>query len=218
MLKSFLNSLSITLVPIVGSLLIRVIDLTMRSTMQNIEPYKSHAESGKGFILAFWHGRLLMMPKICKKYAMTVLVSKHRDGEFIARTVSAFGIKSVRGSSTRGWFGGIKGLLKAVKQGRNLVITPDGPKGPARIAQSGIIQIARTTGLPIVPVSFNSSKKKLFKAGIVSSLPRPFSKGVYIFGDFIHVEKGLTPGEIEAKRVEVEEALNDLTGQGGRFL
>jgi lysophospholipid acyltransferase (LPLAT)-like uncharacterized protein len=105
---------------------------------------------------------------------MTVLVSKHRDGEFIAKTVSSFGIDSVRGSSTRGWFGGIKGLLKAVKRGGNLVITPDGPKGPARIAQSGIIQIARTTGLPIVPVSFNSSKKKLFRAGIASSF-RAFS-------------------------------------------
>ncbi len=171
MIKGILNSAAIIVIPAVASMLIRVIDLTMRSTMVNIEDYRRHAEDGKGFILAFWHGRLLMMPKICKEYGMTVLVSKHRDGEFIARTVSSFGIKSVRGSSTRGWFGGIKGLLKAVKSGRNLVITPDGPKGPARIAQSGIIQIARATGLPIVPVSFNSSKKKLFKAGTASSFP-----------------------------------------------
>jgi lysophospholipid acyltransferase (LPLAT)-like uncharacterized protein len=171
MIKGILNNLAITIIPVMASWLIRVIDLTMRSTMQNIGPYKSHAEGGKGFILAFWHGRLLMIPKICKDYGMTVLVSKHRDGEFIARTVSSFGIKSVRGSSTRGWFGGIKGLLKTVKRGGNIAITPDGPKGPARVAQSGIVQIAQKTGLPIVPVSFNSSKKKLFRAGTASFYP-----------------------------------------------
>ena len=112
-----------------------------------------------------------MMPMISKGYDMTVLVSKHRDGELIARTVRAFGVKSVRGSTTRGWFGGIKGLLKAARLGGNLAITPDGPKGPARTAQPGIIQIARKTGLPIVPVSFGSLKKKLLRAGTASSFP-----------------------------------------------
>ena len=118
MIKKILESAAIRAVPLVASLLIRVIELTMRSTMVNNGPYLKLARSGKGFILAFWHGRLLMMPKICKEYDMTVLVSKHRDGEFIARTVGSFGIKSVRGSSTRGWFGGVKGLLKAVKERR----------------------------------------------------------------------------------------------------
>jgi lysophospholipid acyltransferase (LPLAT)-like uncharacterized protein len=148
----------------------------MRATFVNNEAYRKLAESGTGFILAFWHGRLLMMPRICKKYGITVLVSKSTDGELIARTVKPFGIDSVRGSSSRGWFGGIKGLLKAKRAGRNLVITPDGPKGPARIAQSGIIQIAQKTGLPIVPVSFSSSKKKLLRAGIALFCPAHFQK------------------------------------------
>lgn len=171
MIKGILNNAGLFIIPAVASMLIRLNELTMRTTILNIEPYQKYARSGSGFILAFWHGRLLMMPRICKEYDMTVLVSKHRDGELIARTISSFGIKSERGSSTRGWFGGIKGLLRAVKRGGNLVITPDGPKGPARIAQTGIVQIAQKTGLPIVPVSFNSSKKKLFKAGTASSFP-----------------------------------------------
>lgn len=176
MKKSILDKIAIRVIPAVASMLIRLNDLTMRMTILNAEPYMKHAKSGAGFILAFWHGRLLMMPRICKEYDMTVLVSKHRDGEFIARTISSFGIKSERGSSTRGWFGGIRGLLKAVKRGGNIVITPDGPKGPARIAQTGIVQIAQKTGLPIVPVSFNSSKKKLFKAGTASFFPALFQK------------------------------------------
>ena len=68
-----------------------------------------------------------------------------------------------------------------------------------------------------MPVSFNSSKKKLFRAGTASSFPAFSLKGVYIFGDFIHVEKGLGPAELEAKRKEVEEALNDLTIKADDF-
>ena len=163
--------LCVIVIPFVATLLIWFVDLTMRRTIVNSEAYLKLAKNKTGFILAFWHGRLLMMPRICKEYGMTVLVSKSRDGELIARTIRPFGISSVRGSSTRGWFGGIKELLKAVRKGRNLVITPDGPKGPARIAQTGIIQIARKTGLPIVPVSFSSEKKKLLRAGTASSFP-----------------------------------------------
>jgi lysophospholipid acyltransferase (LPLAT)-like uncharacterized protein len=77
-----------------------------------------------------------------------------------------FGIESVRGSSTRGWPGGVKGLLKAARAGRDIAITPDGPKGPRQKAQMGVVQIARTTGLPIIPMSFGASKKKPFPAGM----------------------------------------------------
>lgn len=171
MKKRILNNIAVFVIPPIASLLIRIIDLTMRTTMVNVETYQEHAKGGKGIILAFWHGRLLMIPPISVGFDMTVLISKHRDGEFIARTIRSFGIKSVRGSSTRGWFGGIKGLIKAAKSGGNLMITPDGPKGPAKVAQSGIIQIAQKTGLPILPVSFNSLKKKLFKAGTALSCP-----------------------------------------------
>lgn len=176
MMKKFLERAGIILIPIAATVLIKLVELTMRVRTINIEGYREHADSGKGFILAFWHARLLMIPAICKEYDTTALISLHRDGELIARTVSPLGVKSVRGSSTRGWFGGIKGLLKRAKDGSSILITPDGPKGPARIAQSGIIQIAQKTGLPIIPVSFNSSKKKLFKAGITSSFPA-FSLG-----------------------------------------
>ncbi|MEK7679386.1 MAG: DUF374 domain-containing protein, partial [Deltaproteobacteria bacterium] len=86
----------------------------------------------------------------------------------IVRTIKGFGITAVRGSSTRGWITGLKGVLRTIKAGRDIAITPDGPKGPAMKAQMGIIQIARATGLPIVPVSFGASKKKPSGAGIPS--------------------------------------------------
>lgn len=165
--KDILNRISLSLTPLLGSLLTRLIALTMRIKYVDFGAYKDLSRSGRNVLIAFWHGRLLMMPyAYFGRNGITILVSQHRDGELVARAVRHFGIESVRGSSTRGWLGGVKGLLKAVRAGRDVAITPDGPKGPGRKAQMGIIQIARTTGLPIIPMTFGASKKKHFPVGI----------------------------------------------------
>ncbi|MBI5598145.1 MAG: lysophospholipid acyltransferase family protein, partial [Deltaproteobacteria bacterium] len=138
--------------------------------------------------------------------------------ELIARTVRNFGIESVRGSSTRGWISGIKGLLKSVQAGRDVAITPDGPKGPKEKAQMGAVQIARTTGLPIIPVSFNASKKKTFRSWDSFILPFPFSKGVFICGEPISVDEKSGPDEMEAARTRLEDTLNKLTREADGYL
>ena len=169
MKNGLLNRLSLAVLPGLASVLIRLIAVTMRIRYVNAEGYGKLADSGKNAIGAFWHGRLLMMPYAYRgKKGVTILVSTHRDGELIARTIRRFGIHSVRGSTTRGWMEGFKGLMRAARAGRDIAITPDGPKGPARRAQLGVIQLARATGLPIIPVTFSASKKKLSPAGIPS--------------------------------------------------
>ncbi len=161
-----LNRISLTLVPFLGRWLIRFLRVTMRITYVNFEGYRALLDGPGNIILAFWHGRLMMMPYSYPGNGITILVSNHRDGELISRTVKGFGIGSVRGSSTRGWFGGIKGLLRTVRDGGDIAITPDGPKGPGMKAQMGTIRIAMATGLPIIPMSFGASKKKPSPAGI----------------------------------------------------
>ncbi|MBI3754335.1 MAG: DUF374 domain-containing protein, partial [Deltaproteobacteria bacterium] len=101
---------------------------------------------------------------------------QHRDGELIARTVKRLGIDSVRGSSTRGWLVGVKGLLNEIKKRKDIAITPDGPKGPRFNAQIGIIGLAKITGLPIIPMTFSASKKKPLKAGMPSYCHIRFQK------------------------------------------
>ncbi len=169
MIKRFLNGLVLLLGPALASIIIRGLAFTMRINYVNCEDYRRLTGEGKNHILAFWHGRLLMMPfGYMGKKGITILVSTHRDGELIARTVRHFNISSVRGSSTRGWFGGFKGLLREARAGRDLAITPDGPQGPARRAQTGVVQLASKTGFPIVPMAFAASKKKFLAAGIPS--------------------------------------------------
>ncbi len=166
-MKKLLDRISLFAAPFLARQIIRILAATMRITYVNFEWYREFLGEGRQIILAFWHGRLLMMPySYLGKGGLTAFVSASRDGEFIARTIKGFGIESVRGSSTRGWVTGIKGLLKSIKNGRDAAITPDGPKGPGMKAQMGVIQIARATGLPIVPVTFNALKKKPSGAGI----------------------------------------------------
>ena len=176
-MKKILDKITLAVVPFLAHLLIRFLFLTMRFTYINFDSYRKMLEEGRQIILAFWHGRLLMMPYSYPKKGITVLVSQSRDGELIARTVKRFGIESVRGSSTRGKFGGLKGLFKAIKSGRDAAITPDGPLGPLRCAQTGAVQIAARTNLPIIPMAFGASKKKLLDHGTRSLCLTRFQKG-----------------------------------------
>lgn len=154
--------------PFLAALVIRLLRATMRIDYVGYDRYREYASRGAQVIIAFWHGRLLMMPYCYLGKRISIMVSQSKDGELIARTVRSFRMDSVRGSTTRGWVAGIKGLLRAAHEGSDLAITPDGPKGPAMRAQMGAIQIAKATGLPILPISFGASKKKPLAAGTAS--------------------------------------------------
>lgn len=170
-MKGFIDRILLSILPPLAYGLIRFLSWTMRLSYVNFDGVNRLWEEGRNTIVAFWHGRLLMMPVVYKGKGISILVSQHRDGELIARTVKRFGIDSIRGSTTRGWLGGVKGLLKAIREGRDIAITPDGPRGPRHQVQMGIIQIARTTGLPIIPMAFGASKKKPLIAGMGLSSP-----------------------------------------------
>jgi len=99
------------------------------------------------------------MPYSYPKKSVTILISEHRDGEYISRTMERFGFTTARGSSTRNGAMGLREILKALKQGNDAAITPDGPRGPRETVQPGVIAAARLSGVPILPVTFSCSKK-----------------------------------------------------------
>lgn len=204
--------------PPLAYLLIRVVFFTMRVSYVNFDSYRARLRSGERIILAFWHGRLFMMPYAYFGGGISVLISTHRDGELIARTIKRFSaIDCVRGSSTRGWISGVKGLLFAARMGKDLAITPDGPKGPAREAQIGAVLMAERLGFPIIPVSFGASRKKTLKSWDAFIVPYPFSKGVFVAAEPVIVTPGASKEELEAKRRELEEKLNDCTDRADKF-
>ncbi len=160
--------IKIIVLPYLGSILLRLIRLTMKMETIGFELAGPFFESSRNVIFAFWHGRQLMMPFAPYPYKSrraVVLISMHRDGELISRTIGYFGFQSIRGSTTRGGSRAFLQMLRMARENLDLVITPDGPRGPRFTVQKGIIEIAKKTGLPIFPVGFSASKKKFSIVG-----------------------------------------------------
>lgn len=166
-----LNWLKLTLLPPVGAWLIRLVGKTLHLGTRGAETVEDLYRQDRHLIIVFWHGRQLMLPLAYRGKEAYVLISQHRDGELIHRIVSRFGFRSVRGSTTRGGVAALRQLIRLGRSGADLVVTPDGPRGPRQIVQIGVIQLAKATGLPIVPLTFSCSKKKSSRAGIASWPP-----------------------------------------------
>jgi len=164
-------------------------------------------------IVAFWHGRMFVLPFVFERYAkkVSILISRHRDGEFVAKLVERLGFKTVRGSTGKGK-GGERAFLEMVKvisKGEVVAITPDGPKGPAEKVKKGIVKLSMKTGVPIYPISFSAKPCYRFNSWDKFMLPLPFSKCVVKVGKPLYPEQ-LSEDEFKEK-IELElKRLTDL--------
>jgi lysophospholipid acyltransferase (LPLAT)-like uncharacterized protein len=168
LLKPIETWLKLSLFPPVGAAVIRALGRSMRIESRGHAQVDALYENGKNIILAFWHAQQLMIPFGYRGPGAHVLISQHQDGEIIARIIATFGHRAVRGSSTRGGAVALRELIRLARSGQDVVVTPDGPKGPAQVAKMGVIQLARASGLPIVPLAFGCSKKNTSRVGIDS--------------------------------------------------
>ena len=176
-------------IPRIGAGIIRMLAHSMRLIVQGQEQVDALHSRGQPVIIAFWHAQQLMMPLAYRGREAHILISQHRDGELISQIVARFGLRSVRGSSTRGGVLAMRELIRLGRSGVDVVVTPDGPKGPRQVAKLGVIQLAKATGLPIIPLAFSCSKKNFSRVGISS--PAVSFAGALPSG--CH-EKAMTPG------------------------
>lgn len=167
---------------------------------------------GQPFIVAFWHGRLIMMAFSWKRCDLVhMLISGHRDGQLVSGMMSHFGSKTVFGSSSRGGAAAFIQLVRLLKDGEIVGITPDGPRGPRMRANSGVVALAKMAGVPILPLTFSASKGIVFRSWDRFLLPIPFARGVFLWGEPIYVDADSDEAYQEEKRLEVEQALKALT-------
>ncbi|MGE5477034.1 MAG: lysophospholipid acyltransferase family protein [Bacteroidales bacterium] len=176
-------------------------------------------DQGKPFILAFWHGRLLMMMKIWRGgMPIHMLISGHRDGKLIARTSAHFGIDSIEGSSSRGGAQALRTIIRTLKGGNCIGITPDGPRGPRMHASAGMVNIARMSGCPIIPACYSSTSRRLLKSWDRFAITFPFSRGVFLWGEPIEVPKELDEAGLEAMRLKVQEIMVAQAAEADRLM
>src|SRR5579862_604936 len=198
-------------------LYIRLVYATNRWTVEGGEVPRRLRGEGRGFILAFWHGRLLMIPMAWQRLArMHMLISAHRDGRIIADAVTYFGVGSIAGSSRRGGTAAFRLMLKRLAAGDCVGITPDGPRGPAMQASNGIINVARLAGVPIVPIVFATSRRRVLRSWDRFHLALPFGRGAFLWGEPILIPAELEPAGVEEARLLVEGRMNELARDADR--
>jgi len=189
-MSKFGQELKYRLLSLSAWVLIHAIGHTARFRVTGYERVQELVKSGRGFIIAVWHGRTLLPVHYCRGMGIWAITSLSRDGELQTRIISRFGYRTIRGSSGRG---GIKAALAACKrlqEGGILAITPDGPKGPPNQVQEGIVFLAQRAGCPIVPVGAGARPRMLMRAWDSYALPMPFAKCALAFGEPIHLTEG----------------------------
>jgi len=183
-------------------------------------------------VIAFWHNRLMMIPlmarfinKFYPQYKFITLASQHGDGQFVGRVMNVFGFRNIYGSSKQGRkksrgidFHSVREILRELKNGKSLGITPDGPRGPNQKINSEIINIAKISGAKILPISYSCSNYKNFNSWDKFRLALPFGNLCFYFGDLIEVKKDLSKEEESLLRLELESLINDAQNQADKII
>lgn len=198
---------------------IRLVWATGRWEIRNGAAPEQFWSQRKPFIIAFWHGRMLILPSMWPTTSrMHMLISMHRDGEMIAKAIGYFGHGAVRGSAARpgsakdkGGAAALRGMLKALKANEYVGITPDGPRGPRMRATEGIVTVARVSGVPIIPCSYSARWRCVLGTWDRFVIPLPFTRGVIVWGEPIHVARDADAAQIGAARLAIEAGLNAAT-------
>lgn len=168
-------------------------------------------------ILAVWHNRLLLLPPVfslCFPHRHNVgLISASRDGDVVSILVERFGHGTVRGSSSRQGVIALRQLVEALAAGTNVLITPDGPRGPLYEVGQGIIFLAQKSGAAVVPMHMEYSTCWRLKSWDRFFIPRPFSKVRIIFGPLQHVARTTGAEEFEAERLRLQNAMMGVVEQ-----
>lgn len=183
------DRLLLKLGPFLASIIIRLLYRLNRIEFVGENYPQEIWQRGEHLILAFWHDQLLLMVKGYRGPGSKILISASKDGELIARVMHYFGQNAVRGSSSRGARSAFKELLTLAKEDVDLVITPDGPKGPRHELKEGVVQLARLGGRPVIPMAFVCSRGYRFASWDRFLLPLPFGHGVYSFGEPVYFDK-----------------------------
>lgn len=199
--KPLAERLLIRFAPWCAAHLIRFLHRRLKLDYLGLEPLQGIWARGENIILAFWHDQLLLMAPGYHGPAASVMISASKDGELIARTMNYFGIGSIRGSSTRGGRAAFREMLGQASQPLDLVFTPDGPKGPRHQVKDGVVQLARLTGRPVVPMAFACSHGHRFGSWDRFLLPLPRGRGVYAFGPPVFCGKN-EPLDLSRDRIQ----------------
>jgi lysophospholipid acyltransferase (LPLAT)-like uncharacterized protein len=195
----------------IGSGFIRVVASTLRLKIEDESGITASDHGSTPYLFAFWHNRMFLMPyfyrKIFPNRRIVCLVSASQDGEMIARVLHRFGLETARGSSSRRSREAYRELSEYLKEGWDIAITPDGPRGPAFRAQAGVAALALEAFCKLIPITYHVSRKIELPSWDRFIIPLPFSTCVLHFAKPISLDD----------QTSIEEITRQLEGELNRI-
>ncbi len=196
--------------------IIKAVSRTLRLRLDDRCGISEKSTVENSVIWAFWHSKVFLMPIIYRRFLSkrkgTVLTSPSRDGQIIVEVMKRFGVSAIRGSSNRS---PVRALRESIEYLQNniqsdLAITPDGPRGPSKVLQPGVIKLAQQTGAPIMPISISYSKSIKLNTWDKFQIPIPFSTVTIVLHEFHWVGEVINKEELEDLSRNLEKVLKSL--------
>jgi lysophospholipid acyltransferase (LPLAT)-like uncharacterized protein len=171
----------------VGGWLLRLLGMTWRIRVSHDADVRRLRDARQPIVFTLWHGAILPLLYHHRDEQVAVLISEHHDGEIIARMAMHLGYRTVRGSTSRGAARALLELARVLRQGHDLAITPDGPRGPAKSVAPGALAVAQRTGAPVIGVAAWASSMWRLKTWDAFMIPRPFARVSIAYSDAYYI-------------------------------
>lgn len=204
--KDFLRFIGIK----IASSLFNVLLKTVRIKVYNFDVVKKFNEENKNYIVAFWHGSMLIGWYLQKNKKFAALVSKSKDGDVLTTILEKWNFHVVRGSSNKGGHEALDNMIHLIEEYYNLAITPDGPTGPIYKMKPGAVIVSYRTQVPLVLLGIGMKNKWQLKSWDKFEIPKPFSNVVAIYSEPVIINKNQSREKINSIINECEIKLNDL--------
>ncbi|MHB8053754.1 MAG: lysophospholipid acyltransferase family protein [Candidatus Aminicenantales bacterium] len=207
---SFKRDLRLWLIKHPGKILIGLWMKLCRWNVTGAEPYLALRQAGRPVILLIWHGKIFVVPFFFRKRGILALVSPSKDGELVSRLMDGWGYTLIRGSGSHPMKTAWVEMIRELNEGGEVMIIPDGPKGPDRKFKLGAVKLAAETGAVMVPFSFSARRKKILHSWDRFEMFFPFAKIAAVYGEPIEVPPNLPPDRLEEERLRAEKIMIDF--------
>lgn len=214
---SILRRIRHSLTGILGKWILWLWAKSARTTVLGEESYLELRQQKKPVIILIWHGRIFFAPYFFRRRGIMPLISPSEDGEIIAQIVSRWGYRTLRGSSSHSIIKAWNEMKRELERGGELIIVPDGPRGPGRKLKPGAVKLANETGAFLVPFAFSSKKRKILKSWDRFLIPKPFTRFVAIYGNPISVGPDSNQEGLKKMQQEVEEYMIELERRADNY-
>lgn len=192
--------------------LIGLLAATWRIRVRGVEHLQGLRSARRPFLFVLWHSRILPLLFHHRQEGIVLLISRHRDGGYLADLSERWGYRSVRGSTKRGGEVGLLGLVRALQGGAEVAVTPDGPRGPAERVQAGAVAAAQHAGAPLLPIGARPSAAWYLRSWDRMCIPKPFAAIEVVYGPPLEVGSG--KDGLRRAMAAAERALHQVTDAG----